>query len=88
MSDPIVVKTVEELKAAPEEYREAVAKLVISHAINELYGAQVFDEPAIALALAGSLAHGDGVGAPDPLTLTRLRSVSAWAPVTRPRSTG
>ncbi len=50
MSDPIVVKTVEELKSAPEEYREAVAKLVISHAINELYGAQVFDEPAIAYA--------------------------------------
>ena len=50
MSDPIVVKTVEELKAAPEEYREAVAKLVISHAVNELYGAQVFDEPAIAYA--------------------------------------
>ena len=46
----IVVKTVEELKGAPEEYREAVSKLVISHAINELYGAQVFDEPAIALA--------------------------------------
>ena len=46
----IVVKTVEELKDAPEEYREAVSKLVISHAINELYGAQVFDEPAIALA--------------------------------------
>ncbi len=45
MSEPIVVKTVEELKAAPEEYREAVAKLVISHAVNELYGAQVFDEP-------------------------------------------
>ena len=50
MSEPIVVKTVEELKSAPEEYREAVAKLVISHAINELYGAQVFDEPAIAYA--------------------------------------
>src|SRR5580692_3818267 len=46
----IVVKTVEELKDAPEEYREAVSKLVISHAINELYGAQVFDEPAIAFA--------------------------------------
>ena len=46
----IVVKTVEELKDAPEEYREAVGKLVISHAINELYGAQVFDEPAIAYA--------------------------------------
>src|ERR687885_2176169 len=50
MSDPIVVNTVEELKAAPEEYREAVAKIVRSHAVNELYGAQVFDEPAIALA--------------------------------------
>ena len=50
MSDPIVVKSVEELEAAPEEYREAVAKLVISHAVNELYGAQVFDEPAIAYA--------------------------------------
>ncbi|MBI2735782.1 MAG: phenylacetate-CoA oxygenase subunit PaaI [Rhodospirillales bacterium] len=50
MSDPIVIKTVEELKAAPEEYREAVGKLVISHAVNELYGAQVFDEPAIAYA--------------------------------------
>ena len=46
----VVVKTVEELKDAPEEYREAVSKLVISHAINELYGAQVFDEPAIAFA--------------------------------------
>ena len=44
MSGPIVVKTVEELQAAPEEYREAIAKLVISHAVNELYGAQVFDE--------------------------------------------
>ena len=50
MSEAIVVKTVEELKNAPEEYREAVAKLVVSHAINELYGAQVFDEPAIAYA--------------------------------------
>src|SRR5215467_13933348 len=46
----IVIKTVEELKGAPEEYRDAVAKLVISHAVNELYGAQVFDEPAIAYA--------------------------------------
>jgi len=50
MSDPIVVKTVEDLRNAPEEYREAIAKLVISHAVNELYGAQVFDEPAIRLA--------------------------------------
>lgn len=51
MTETIIVKTVEELKDAPEEFRgEAVAKLVISHAINELYGAQVFDEPAIAYA--------------------------------------
>jgi ring-1,2-phenylacetyl-CoA epoxidase subunit PaaA len=46
----LVVKTVEELKDAPQEYRDAVSKLVISHAVNELFGAQVFDEPAIALA--------------------------------------
>jgi ring-1,2-phenylacetyl-CoA epoxidase subunit PaaA len=50
MTESIVVKTVEELKDAPEEFREAISKLVISHAINELYGAQVFDEPAIAYA--------------------------------------
>ena len=50
MSEPIVVRTVEELKDAPQEYRDAVGKLVISHAVNELYGAQVFDEPAIAYA--------------------------------------
>jgi ring-1,2-phenylacetyl-CoA epoxidase subunit PaaA len=44
------VRTVAELGQQPEEYRKAVQKLVISHAVNELYGAQVFDEPAIALA--------------------------------------
>ncbi len=44
------VKTVAELAQQPEEYRSAVHKIVISHAINELYGAQVFDEPAIHLA--------------------------------------
>ncbi len=44
------IKTAAELKDAPEEYRAAVEKIVISHAVNELYGAQVFDEPAIALA--------------------------------------
>jgi len=44
------VKTCDELAEAPEEYRKAVEKIVISHAVNELYGAQVFDEPAIALA--------------------------------------
>lgn len=44
------VETARELMEAPEEFRTAVEKIVISHAVNELYGAQVFDEPAIALA--------------------------------------
>jgi ring-1,2-phenylacetyl-CoA epoxidase subunit PaaA len=44
------VKTAAELAQQPEEYRMAVQKIVISHAVNELYGAQVFDEPAIKLA--------------------------------------
>jgi ring-1,2-phenylacetyl-CoA epoxidase subunit PaaA len=44
------VETAAEFAQAPEEYRTAVEKIVISHAVNELYGAQVFDEPAIALA--------------------------------------
>src|SRR5262245_64959025 len=44
------VKTVAELAQQPAEYQAAVHKIVISHAVNELYGAQVFDEPAIALA--------------------------------------
>ncbi len=44
------VKTIEEFNAQPEEYRVAVRKIVRSHALNELYGAQVFDEPAIRLA--------------------------------------
>jgi len=44
------IKTAEELKSQPEEYRTACEKLVISHAINELYGARAFDEPAVALA--------------------------------------
>ncbi len=44
------VKTIAEFKAQPEDYQESVRKLVVSHAVNELYGAQVFDEPAIALA--------------------------------------
>lgn len=46
----IEVKTAAELASQPEEYRVAVEKIVVSHAVNELYGAQVFDEPAIALA--------------------------------------
>jgi ring-1,2-phenylacetyl-CoA epoxidase subunit PaaA len=44
------VKTVEELKQQPEAYQTAVRKIVRSHSINELYGARVFDEPAIAFA--------------------------------------
>src|SRR5579875_2246690 len=40
------VKTAQELAAQPDEYREAVSKIIISHAINELYGSRVFDEPA------------------------------------------
>ncbi len=44
------VKSIEEFNAQPEEYRVAVRKIVRSHALNELYGAQVFDEPAIRLA--------------------------------------
>ena len=44
------VKTAAELAEQPEEYQTAVKKIVISHAVNELYGAQVFDEPAIAYA--------------------------------------
>jgi len=44
------VKTCAELKQQPEEYRTACEKLVISHAINELYGGRAFDEPAVALA--------------------------------------
>lgn len=52
MSAPAVptVKTTAELSSQPEEFRVALEKIVISHAVNELYGAQVFDEPAIALA--------------------------------------
>ncbi|HXP31360.1 MAG TPA: Phenylacetic acid catabolic protein [Stellaceae bacterium] len=44
------VASVEEFNAASPEYQTAVRKIVRSHAVNELYGAQVFDEPAIALA--------------------------------------
>jgi ring-1,2-phenylacetyl-CoA epoxidase subunit PaaA len=47
---PAPIKSVQELKGAPEEYQTALRKIVRSHAVNELYGAQVFDEPAIALA--------------------------------------
>lgn len=44
------IKSVDALKAAPDEYQMAVRKIVRSHAVNELYGARVYDEPAIALA--------------------------------------
>ncbi len=47
---PAGIRSAEELKQAPEEYQLAIRKIVRSHAVNELYGAQVFDEPAIALA--------------------------------------
>jgi ring-1,2-phenylacetyl-CoA epoxidase subunit PaaA len=50
MTEMQPVKTVEELAAAPEEFRTSIRKIIRSHAVNELYGAQVFDEPAIALA--------------------------------------
>ncbi len=44
------IKSVDALKAAPEDYQLAVRKIIRSHAVNELYGARVYDEPAIALA--------------------------------------
>src|ERR1700736_7085853 len=44
------VKTVAEFAAAPAEFQDAIRKIVRSHAVNELYGAQVFDEPAVAFA--------------------------------------
>ena len=50
MSAYHTVKTLEEFKQEPEDYQTAVKKIVRSHALNELYGAQVFDELAIALA--------------------------------------
>ena len=49
MSHP-QVRTIDAFHQQSEEYRTAILKLVVSHAVNELYGAQVFDEPAIALA--------------------------------------
>ena len=49
-SQKFEVKTVEAFQHQPEEYKLAVRKIVQSHAVNELYGSQVFDEPAIALA--------------------------------------
>jgi ring-1,2-phenylacetyl-CoA epoxidase subunit PaaA len=48
--ESFIVRNIEELRAAPEEYRVACEKIVISHAINELHGVRVYDEPAIGLA--------------------------------------
>ncbi len=47
---PPPVKTVADLRDQDPEFRLACEKIVISHAINELHGAETFDEPAIALA--------------------------------------
>ena len=44
------VRNLKELAQMPEEYRQAVGKIVVSHAVNEIAGAEVFDEPAIKLA--------------------------------------
>ena len=44
------VKSVAEFAAQPPEFQDAIRKIVRSHSINELYGARVFDEPAIAYA--------------------------------------
>ena len=46
----VVVQTCDELRHQPQEFQDACRKLVVSHAINELQGARVFDEPAVALA--------------------------------------
>ena len=50
MTDAPQIATVDALRGAPEEFQTACKKIVISHAINELYGSRVFDEPAVALA--------------------------------------
>jgi len=42
-----IVKEVSDLNQMPEEYRIAIGKIVASHVVNELTGAQRFDEPAI-----------------------------------------
>ena len=47
---PFVVNTAAELLQQPAEYQELVKKIIVSHAINELAGATVYDEPAIAFA--------------------------------------
>jgi len=44
------VRSIRALADMPEEYRQAVGKIVISHAVNEIAGAEAFDEPSIRLA--------------------------------------
>ena len=39
----IQVKTCDDLKNQPKEYKEAITKIVRSHAVNELYGERVFN---------------------------------------------
>src|SRR5437762_6697467 len=41
------VKTADDFHHQPVEYQEAVRKIIRSHALNELYGAQVFDEQLV-----------------------------------------
>jgi ring-1,2-phenylacetyl-CoA epoxidase subunit PaaA len=50
MTDIPQIETVEDLRHQPEEFQEACRKIVVSHAINELHGSRVYDEPAISLA--------------------------------------
>jgi ring-1,2-phenylacetyl-CoA epoxidase subunit PaaA len=50
MNQAAQVKSPEDLQSQTPEYRQSIERLVISHAINELHGARVFDEPAVALA--------------------------------------
>ncbi len=42
--------TLDDFPSMPIEYQQCCEKIILSHATNELYGAEVFDEPAIALA--------------------------------------
>jgi ring-1,2-phenylacetyl-CoA epoxidase subunit PaaA len=49
-AEAFVVNTPAELFEQPVEYQELVKKIIVSHAINELAGATVYDEPAIAFA--------------------------------------
>lgn len=50
MTTHVEVKTIAEFHKMPLEFQEAIKKIIVSHTVNELYGAQVFDEPAIGLA--------------------------------------